>query len=473
MNRACTSRNANLHEQNQHASSIRPLKMNFVRMKSILLLSLAVLALFRNAFAQESVDQFFPDGTKISAWFLDSRRIDHEKLGKQYVITDFGIVSDSSVLQTKAIQDVINKASRDGGGVVVIPKGTYLSGALFFKPGTHLHLVEGGVLKGSDDISHYPIMPSRMEGQNLDYFPALVNAYGVDGFTLSGKGTLNGNGYKYWESFWQRRKENPMCTNLEVSRPRLVFIRDCNNVQVQDVNLVNSGFWTSHYYKCTNVKVIGVRITSPHTTAKAPSTDAIDIDACTNFLVKGCYMSVNDDAIAIKGGKGPWADKDTLNGPNLNILIEDCEFGYCHSCVTCGSEAIHNRNILVRNCHVNEAIRVLWLKMRPDTPQRYEYITVENVKGEATSLLYISPWRQFFDLKGRPDVPISSSDHIVLRNMEIKCRTFFDVGVTEYDRLSNFTFENLKVEATNAKVNKSLVEGFTLKNVIVNNQLVE
>lgn len=442
-------------------------------MKLLFFLALSLFISTKPISATENGDQYFPDGTLIPEWFLDSSKVDPAKLGKHYVITDYGVVSDSMVLQTKAIQAVIDNASQNGGGVVVVPKGTYLSGALFFKPGTHLHVAEGGVLKGSDDISHYPIMPSRMEGQNLDYFPALVNAYGVNGFTITGKGTLNGNGYKYWESFWQRRRENPMCTNLEVSRPRLVFIRNCNNVQVQDVNLVNSGFWTSHYYKCTNVKVIGVRITSPHTTAKAPSTDAIDIDACTNFLVKGCYMSVNDDAIAIKGGKGPWADKDTLNGPNKNILIEDCEFGYCHSCVTCGSEAIHNRNVLVRNCHVNEAIRVLWLKMRPDTPQRYEYITVENVKGESTSLLYISPWRQFFDLKGRPDVPISYSDHIVLRNLEIKCRTFFDVGVTEFDRLSNFAFENLKVEATNGKVNKDLVNGFSLKNVVVNQQLIE
>ncbi len=98
-------------------------------------------------------------------------------------------------------------------------------------------------------------MPSRMEGQNLDYFPALVNAYGVNGFTISGNGTIDGNGLKYWESFWQRRKENPNCTNLEVSRPRLLFIWNCNNVQIQDVKLHNAGFWTSHYYKCNNVKI--------------------------------------------------------------------------------------------------------------------------------------------------------------------------------------------------------------------------
>jgi polygalacturonase len=108
-------------------------------------------------------------------------------------------------------------------------------------------------------------------------------------------------------------------------------------------------------------------------------------------------MSVNDDAIALKGGKGPWADTNENNGENTNIIIEDCEFGFCHSALTCGSESIHNKNILMRNCYVNEAMRLLWLKMRPDTPQRYEYITVENIKGQAHSMIFVKPWRQFFD----------------------------------------------------------------------------
>jgi polygalacturonase len=93
--------------------------------------------------------------------------------------------------------------------MVVIPKGTFMSGARFFKPKTHSYVGEGAKLKGSDDVADYPTGPSRMEGQRLYYFPALVNAYGVDGFTISGKGTLDGNGLKYWEAFWQRRKENP------------------------------------------------------------------------------------------------------------------------------------------------------------------------------------------------------------------------------------------------------------------------
>lgn len=415
----------------------------------------------------------FPDGSPIGSWFTTIRKVNLAQLGKPYVITDFGVKSDSTLVQTDAIQKVIEMAARQGGGVVIIPKGTFKSGALFFKPKTHLQVAEGAVLKGSDNIADYPKLPSRMEGQNLDYFSALVNAYQVDGFTISGKGTIDGNGLRFWEAFWARRKENPNCTNLEVSRPRLVFIWKCNDVQVQDVKLHNAGFWTSHYYQCRNVKVLNAHIYSPYKPVKAPSTDAIDIDACTNVLIKGCYLSVNDDAIALKGGKGPWADRVPSNGANTNIIIEDCEFGFCHSALTCGSEAIHNRNIILRNCHVSEASRVLWLKMRPDTPQLYEYITVENIKGQAHSLLYAKPWTQFYDLQGRKDQPLSFANHVMLKNIELVCDTFFDVAVSERDKLSNFTFENFAVESKNTGMDKTVVKGLTLNNVRVNSKLLD
>lgn len=412
-------------------------------------------------------NNYFPDGTKISEWFENTRKLALGDLGAQFVITDFGAVQDSSVLQTVAIQKAIDEASQQGGGVVVIPKGVFLSGALFFKPRTHLYVAEGGVLKGSDNIGDYPLLPSRMEGQNLDYYSALVNAYGVDGFTISGKGTINGNGRKYWEAFWQRRKENPRCTNLEVLRPRLVFVRDCNNVQLQDVRLINSGFWTTHFYKCNNVKMIDLYIFSPVSPTKAPSTDAIDIDVCTNFHVKGCYLSVNDDAIALKGGKGPWADQDGNNGPNSNILVEDCEFGFCHSAITCGSEAIHNRNVVFRNSRVQSAQRLLWLKMRPDTPQKYEYVTVENITGSAKSFLYIKPWNQFFDLKGRTDLPISLCENITMKNITFECNNFFDVNPSEKYKLKDFFFKNLRIKAKGGKMNKKVIDGLVYDNVAV------
>jgi polygalacturonase len=442
-------------------------------MKKFLTFLILIFGFSQNAFMQENNKDLFPDGTKIPDWFLKTTKVQLNKLGKQYVITNYGATNDSMAIQTKAIQNTINKAAKQGGGVIVIPKGVYLSGALFFKPKTHLYLSEGAVLKGSDNIADYPIKPSRMEGQNLDYYSALVNAYGVDGFTISGKGTINGNGLKYWNAFWQRRKENPKCTNLEVSRPRLVFIWKCKNVQMQDVKLINSGFWTNHFYQCSNVKMIDLYIYSPASPVKAPSTDGVDIDICSNFLIKGCYIAVNDDAISLKGGKGPWADKDSRNGANTNIIIENSEFGFSHSTLTCGSESIHDRNVLLRNCKVNGPQRLLWFKMRPDTPQNYEFVTVENVEGEARSFLDIKPWKQFFDLKGRKDLPVSICRNVTLRNINFKCETFFDVKPSDKYKLSNFTFQNLNIQAAKGSIDKSLINRFTLKNVKVNNALVE
>jgi polygalacturonase len=390
-----------------------------------------------------------------------------EDLGKQYPISDFGVKNDSTLVQTWMIQRAIDVASEQGGGVVVIPKGVYTTGALFFKPKTHLYLEEGARLKGSDNISDYPKMASRMEGQNLDYYPALINVYNVQGFTLSGKGTIDGNGLNFWKAFWQRREENPNCTNLEVARPRLLFFWNCWNVQVQDVKLHNAGFWTSHYYKCRQVKILDLHIYSPREPVKAPSTDAIDIDACSMILIKGCYMSVNADAIALKGGKGPFADNDPLNGENSQILIEGCEFGFCHAALTCGSESIHNKNILMRNCVVKDAMRLLWLKMRPDTPQKYEYISLENIVGQAHSLLYIKPWTQFLDLKGREDIPFSYSENITLKNIDFECDVFFDVAITEHDKLSNFTFKNLNIKTDEGIVEDKLVEGLVMEEVLI------
>jgi len=415
----------------------------------------------------------FPDGTEIPQSLTDTTKINSEKLGVQLAVTDFGAVGDGQTLNTESIQKAIDEAANKGGGVVIIPKGRFLTGALFFKLGTHLHVSEGGTLLGSDDIANFPIGPSRMEGRSIDYFPAVVNAYGVDGFTITGKGTIDGNGLKYWEAFWLRRAENPKCTNLEVSRPRLVFIQNSKNVQLQDVKLHNSGFWTTHLYRCLNVKLLNLHIFSPAAPVKAPSTDAIDIDACTNVLVNGCYMEVNDDAIALKGGKGVSADTDPTNGPNENIIIQNCTFGFCHSAVTCGSESIHNRNIIMRHCKVNGPSRVFWLKNRGDTPQLYEYILVENITGKADRLLFAKPWTQFFDLQGRETPLLSTSNQVVFRNIELTCQIFADIEISEYDKLKNFTFENLKITAEKGELNKSLIEGLTLKNVVINGKLIE
>ncbi|WP_335964860.1 glycosyl hydrolase family 28 protein [Galbibacter sp. PAP.153] len=410
----------------------------------------------------------FPDGSKIPNWFREIKETDISTLGKQYVITDFNIDEDSTLVQTEKIQAVIDRAHKNGGGVIVVPKGVYLSGALFFKQGTHLYLEKGGVLKGSDDISNFPVLMTRIEGQSVKYFPALVNADGLDGFTISGEGTINGNGLRYWKAFWLRREWNPDCTNKDEMRPRLLYVSNSKNVQISNIHLKDSPFWTTHFYKCENVKLLNLKITSPSKPVRAPSTDAVDIDVCTNFLIKNCYMSVNDDAVALKGGKGPFAHEDKDNGENRNILIEDNTYGFCHSALTCGSESIHNYNVLFRRSTVEDASRVFWLKMRPDTNQKYEYITIENISGSARNMIYIKPWTQFFDLKGEKNIRKSEAQHITMKNLKLTCDKVFNIQESDQYMLSDFTFENLSVNSPDGAIeNTGFIKNLTLEKVAI------
>lgn len=430
-------------------------------MGKILLCVLAFALSFGNVVMAD--DGRFPNGEVVSGWFNDTSRVDIDTLGTKYVLTDYGVEADSTLLQTEAIQRVIDLAASRGGGVVVVPRGTFLSGSLFFRQGTHLHLQDGAVLKGVDAIKHYPLVKTRMEGQTLLYFAALVNADGLDGFTITGNGTINGNGLRFWEEFWIRRRFNKDCTNLEALRPRLVYMSNCKNVQVQDVKLINSPFWTNHLYRCHHVKYIGCHIYAPTTGVKAPSSDAIDIDYCHDILVSGCYMNVNDDAVVLKGGKGTYADKDPDNGPNYNVVVQRCTFGTVHACLTLGSESLHDWNIVMRDCTFTNADRVLWLKMRPDTPQHYEYVTVENVNGKCGSFLVIRPWTQFYKMENRPDMPLSQCNNVTIRNVNVICKTFFDVGTSDKYRLKNFVFENLNYPDSAGGIDKSVIENCEVK----------
>ena len=404
----------------------------------------------------QSAGEVWPDGTAIDAWFKNTQKVEVGSLGKKYVITDYGVENDSSKIQTKEIQAVIDRCAQEGGGVVVIPAGTFSSGALFFKPRTHLHLQEGAVLKGSERIIDFPVLTTRFEGETCKYFSAFINADGVDGFTISGKGTIDGNGLTYWQEFWIRRKWNPQCTNKDAQRPRLVYISNSSNVTVQDVRLINSPVWTNHLYRCDHVRYLGCYIFAPTENILAsdprrgaPSSDALDIDVCTDILVDGCYMHVNDDAVVLKGGKGTWADKDSTNGACERIIVQNCRYGKVHGCVTLGSESLHDRNVILRNCVVDAANRVLWLKMRPDTPQHYEYVLVENITGKCRSFLYVHPWTQFYKMGDRLDMPLSRCNNIVMRNIDVETSVMFDVKTSDKYKLEDFTFDGRVLDFSN------------------------
>ena len=404
-------------------------------------------------------------------------------------ILDFGAEPGGETLCTAAIQQAIDHAAADGGGRVVVPAGVFKSGALTLKQGVELHLAEGAVLLGSTDLADYPKQVTRIEGHFEPWRPALVNAKDLQGVRITGPGTLDGNGKPFWTAFWQRRAENRKCTNLEVERPRLMFLENCRDVEIQGIHLKDSGFWNLHLYKCRDVTVEGITITAPHgdppkivgegqpwdevSIDRAPSSDGIDVDSCQNVTIRGCTISVGDDCIALKGTKGPLAMEDETSPPVENVTIVDCDLQSGHGVMTCGSEATIVRNVTVKNCRVGPGIPVVRLKLRPDTPQLYENITVDGIAADhAQALFDVKPWTQFFDLQGH-EPPKSQVRNVTVRNVTGSFRSLGELRGNPGDEISAVVLQDVEIDAEQAQLRVDDADAIECTNVTVNGQPFE
>ena len=389
----------------------------------------------------------------------------------QAVITDFGARGDGTRLNTATIQAAIDHVASAGGGTVTIPSGSFLSGAVFLKPGVNLHIEKDAVLKGSTNTKDYPSTMTRIEGHFQPWLPALVNAERCDHLRISGEGTLDGSGEPFWQEFRRRMMADRRTKNLDVERPRLIFIRDSHDVQISGIHLKDSGFWNLHLYRCQDVAVDGLDIKAG---PRSPSTDGVDVDSSQDVTIRGCRFSVNDDCIALKGTKGPLALSDEDSPPVEHIRVSDCTVTHGASIVTCGSEATIVRDVVVEHCATagltSRGFAVLRLKLRPDTPQTYEDIHVRDVTLDGTgSVLAVAPWTQYFDLQGQPP-PNSSVRNISIQRVRGLCTTLGSIRGNKGNTIENVTIEDVDVKTTGAEPELSAVTNLVLKNITINGQ---
>ena len=414
-----------------------------------------LLFTFLTALAAVAAD-VWPDGTPIGPWFREASPVDVAALGKAYRFNENFIFPDGET-HTREIQALIDKAAAAGGGVIVVTPGVYRTGSLFFKPGVHLHLEEGAVLFGSDNPVDYPIVDTRIEGKNRKFVAALVNADGCDGFTIVGPGMIDGNGYRAWRSAVMRHQWSATAVNLDEQRARLLYVARSKDVTVANVRLQNPQFWTQHFWDCENVRELGVTVFSPNGPEGhvKSCTDALDLDETRNVLVKNCRFGNYDDAVSLKGNAGAAVE---------NVLIEDTEFDFCHGALVLGSEARRVRNVLMRRCTMDHAMRVLWIKFRADMKQHYDYLTVEDVKGTSEWFFFARQFSDNRDLRMRLTeeelaARRSVADHFTMRNCRVDCREFFHMTVTpDVGSLSDFTFADLDVRGESVAYDLSGIE---------------
>jgi alpha-L-rhamnosidase len=389
---------------------------------------------------------------------------------KRFNIADHGALGDGVTLNTKAIQATIDDCAQKGGGTVVIPKGIFLSGSVFLKPGVNLEIQEEGVLKGSTNIEDYPKATTRIEGHFEPWRAALLNADKTDHLRISGKGILDGSGEPFWKLFYSRRTADPKTTNLSVERPRLTFIQNSKDVKISGIGFTNSGFWNLHLYRNQNVTVDNCRFIAPHGAVPndhAPSSDGIDVDSSQDITISNCFFSVGDDDIALKGSKGPFAMDDKDSPPVEHIRIHDCVFEAGGGVVTCGSEATIVRDVKIDHCTAR-GTNVLRLKLRPDTPQQYEDITLTDItmEGNAT-LVTVAPWTQYFDLKGQAP-PKSVVRNITISNVKGAGSSLGAIKGNPGTDFGTFTIRNVDLQAKNANFPPVTFEGLKFDNVMVN-----
>jgi alpha-L-rhamnosidase len=386
----------------------------------------------------------------------------------QLSIVTAGAVGDGKTLNTAAIQKAVDQLAGGGGGTLVVPSGEFLSGAIFLKPGVNLRLDKGAMLQGSANISDYPELETRIEGHFQVWIPALLNASKVDHLRISGEGTIQGGGQPYWDSFWAARTADRKVTNLAVKRPRNIFIADSKDVRISGISLRQSGFWNLHLFRCDGVVVENVDIRSP---LRAPSTDGIDVDSCQNVAIKGCYISVDDDNIVLKGNKGTSALDDKTIPADEHIRISDCTFGLGNAALTLGSEATVVRDAVIENCKLTgtEKNCILKLKLRPDTEQHYEDITARNitVDNPAAQLISVQPWTQFFDLQGKP-APSQLVTNVTLENITGTAHDFGQVEGPGKSTVANLTFKNVNITVKNTAVAIRNVKNLKFTDVKIN-----
>jgi polygalacturonase len=393
-------------------------------------------------------------------------------------ITAFGAVADGATLNTKAVQAAIDDLAGRGGGTVVVPPGVFVSGALFLKPGVDLHFEKGAVLRCSTDMANFPRQRTRIEGHFEEHFtPALINASGCDGLTISGAGTLDGAGRPLWDAFWKARNAAPdphNFPNLGLARARLALIERSRGVTVDGITFKDSQFWNLHLYRCQDVLVRDARFEVPDDYKQAPSTDGIDLDSCQRVMIERCYFSVTDDCIAAKGSKGPFALEDKDSPPVEHIRVRDCVFKRGNSVMTLGSEATIVRDVVVENCTAAGVNNVAVLKLRADTPQHYEDIHFRNITLDASggTIISIQPWTQYFDLKGAA-APASVVRNISLSGFKGRFGAFGRIranpGQTE---IAAIRLEDFDVRLQKDQLEVSGATDVRFANVVVNGQAV-
>ena len=244
---------------------------------------------------------------------------------KSLSVKDCGAVGDGVTFDTKAIQTAIDSVSAQGGGVVEVPAGVYLTGSIWLRDNINLHLDAGAVIKGSPDLKDYCdencCSQNEAEIKGGDYISGghLIMGIGVRNVSITGPGCVDGNSDAFMLDEngrrWSKKSKIP-------GRPgQMIWFVDSQDIRIRDVEIADSPYWSLFILNCDRVWVDGCYV---HTRRKDYHTfngDGIDIDRCRYVTISNCRIDTSDDCITLRASSA-----HKLSNP------QDCEWVTVTNC---------------------------------------------------------------------------------------------------------------------------------------------
>lgn len=268
------------------------------------------------------------------------------------------LLADGTTDQAKSLQQTIDSCGAAGGGTLIVPAGRYLISPISLRSRVNLQLASGATLLASTNAADY-----------TPKLPNLINGDSLTDVSLTGTGTIDGNGAVWWQRFIDSGKT--------LNRPRLIYLTRSRNVTIDGLTLINSPSFHLVPSQCQNVTIQNLTITAP---SDSPNTDGIDPANCTHVLIQNCTIDNGDDNIAIKGGRS----NGQIVQPCQDIQIRNCRFLHGHG-LSVGSETSSGvSSVSVTNCTFTGTTNGIRIKSQPGLGGAiqnlsYSQITMTNV----------------------------------------------------------------------------------------------
>jgi polygalacturonase len=387
-------------------------------------------------------------------------------------IKDYGAVSDGKTINTAAIQKAVDACDQNGGGKVYVPAGVFATGTFHLKSNVNLYLESGAVLQGSPDLKDYESYTKA--GYGLNYYGILYTV-DAENVSITGAGTIDGNNKVFFDfdhakkidassARFTRQKENYRKVESGIGdgpvvpkdRPRqMVIFSDCKHVQLRDISLLNSPFWTLHFADCDDVNVFGIRLWSG---ILVPNADGIDVTSSSNVVIANCDIRSGDDAIAIVGYDHHFEIPGFkgLKHISENIIVTGCNLQSYSSGIRIGFLDQNTvRNVHVSHCNITNSSRGIGVFLRDEGS--LENISFSDMDIETQ--MHTGNWWgngepiHISAVRGKENVKLGTIKNVEFNNITCKGENGILIYGSDESVIRDVRFNHVSMEFVNSRLN--------------------